>query len=64
MGGCSADYIQHYLSETGFIQSIEGQRVQEQRRPMVIDDRITICASDIQVYVNKTMFQKPILSRP
>jgi hypothetical protein len=55
--GAARMYIQHYLSETGFIQSIEGQRVQEQRRPMVIDDRITICASDIQVYVNKTMFQ-------
>jgi hypothetical protein len=55
--GAARMYIQHYLSETGFIQSIEGQRVQEQRRPMVIDGRITICASDIQVYVNKTMFQ-------
>lgn len=55
--GAARMYIQHYLSETGFIQCIEGQRVQEQRRPMVIDGRITICASDIQVYVNKTMFQ-------
>jgi len=55
--GAARMYIQHYLSETGFIQLIEGQRVQEQRRPMVIDARITICASDIQVYVNKTMFQ-------
>jgi hypothetical protein len=55
--GAARMYIQHYLSETGFIQSIEGQRVQEQRRPMVIDGTVTICASDIQVYVNKTMFQ-------
>lgn len=55
--GAARMYIQHYLSETGFIQCIEGQRVQEQRRPMVIDGKITICASDIQVYVNKTMFQ-------
>ncbi len=55
--GAARMYIQHYLSETGFIQCIEGQRVQEQRRPMIIDARLTICASDIQVYVNKTMFQ-------
>jgi hypothetical protein len=55
--GAARMYIQHYLSETGFIQSLEGQRVQEQRRPMIIGGNITICASDIQVYVNKAMFQ-------
>lgn len=55
--GAARMYIQHYLSETAFIPCIEGQRVQEQRRPMIIEGKITICASDIQVYANKTFFQ-------
>lgn len=55
--GAARMYLQHYLAETGFIPSIEGQRLQEQRRPMVIDGKITVCASDLQTYVNKTTFQ-------
>ena len=55
--GAARMYLQHYLSETGFIPSIEGQRIQDQRRPMVMDGKITVCACDVQVYVNKTTFQ-------
>jgi hypothetical protein len=55
--GAARMYLQHYLAETGFIPSVEGQRLQEQRRPMVIDGSVTVCASDLQVYVNKTTFQ-------
>lgn len=55
--GAARMYLQHYLAETGFIPSIEGQRLQEQRRPMVIDGKVTVCASDLQTYVNKTTFQ-------
>ena len=34
--GAARMYLQQYLSETGFIPSIEDQRIQDQRRPMVI----------------------------
>ena len=56
--GAARMYIQHYLSETGFIPSIEDQRLQDQRRPFVIDGEITVCAGHIQLYVNKTTFQE------
>jgi hypothetical protein len=55
--GAARLYLQHYLAETGFIPCIEGQRIQDQRKPMVIDGAITVCASDLQTYVNKTSFQ-------
>jgi hypothetical protein len=55
--GASRTYVAQYLAETGFIESIDGQTVQNQRKPMVIDGRIAINASDLQVYVNKTTFQ-------
>ena len=55
--GAARMYLQHYLAETGFIPSVEDQRIQDQRRPMVIDGKITVCAGDLQVYVNKTTFQ-------
>jgi len=55
--GAARMYVSQYLAETGFIETIEGQTVQNQRKPMVLDGRITICASDLQLYVNKTTFQ-------
>lgn len=55
--GAARMYLQHYLAETNFIPAIEGQRLQEQRKPLVRDGEITVCASDVQVYVNKTTFQ-------
>jgi hypothetical protein len=55
--GAARMYLQHYLAETGFIPSIDGQRLQDQRKPMIIDGEITVCTSDLQTYVNKTTFQ-------
>ena len=55
--GAARMYVAQYLAETGFIDSIEGQTVQNARKPMVLDGRIAICASDLQIYVNKTTFQ-------
>jgi hypothetical protein len=55
--GAARTYVAQYLAETGFIESIDGQTVQNQRKPMVIDGRIAINASDLQIYVNKTTFQ-------
>ena len=55
--GAARMYLQHYLSETGFIPTVEDQRIQDQRRPMVLGGMITVCAGDLQVYVNKTTFQ-------
>jgi len=42
---------------TVFIDTIEGQPVQSQRKPIVLMARWAICASDIQMYINKTMLQ-------
>lgn len=55
--GAARMYVSQYLSETGFIDAIEGQPVQNQRKPVVLDGKIGICASDLQMYVNKTTFQ-------
>jgi hypothetical protein len=55
--GAARMYLQHYLVETNPIPAIEGQRLQEQRKPMVIDGRISVCASSVLNYVNKTWFQ-------
>jgi hypothetical protein len=54
---CSPARRAQYLSETGFIDTIEGQQVQSQRKPIVLDGKVAICASDIQMYINKTMLQ-------
>lgn len=55
--GAARTYVAQYLAETSFIESIDGQTVQNQRKPMVIDGQIAINASDLQIYVNKTTFQ-------
>jgi hypothetical protein len=55
--GAARMYVAQYLSETAFIPSIEGQTIQSQRKPTVLDEKIAICASDLQTYVNKTTFQ-------
>jgi len=55
--GAARMYVAQYLSETGFIDTLEGQPVQNQRKPIVLDGKIGICASDLQMYVNKTTFQ-------
>jgi hypothetical protein len=55
--GAAQMYVAHYLSETGFIDTLEGQQVQNQRKPILFDGKVAICASDLQMYVNKTTFQ-------
>jgi hypothetical protein len=55
--GATRMHLHHYLADTGFISDIEGQRLQDQRRPLILDGRITVCASELQVYVNKTTFE-------
>ncbi len=55
--GAARMYVAQYLAETGFIETVEKQMVQNQRKPMVIDGCIAICASDLQIYIGRTMFQ-------
>jgi hypothetical protein len=50
-------YLDHYLSETAFIDAIEGQPVHAGRKPTVIDGRIAVCTSDLQPHINKTFSQ-------
>jgi hypothetical protein len=52
-GGARAILLD-YLQETDFIPSIEGQRVQDQRRPMIADGRILVSSSDFKDYLNRT----------
>ncbi|MCC6366885.1 MAG: hypothetical protein IT165_25465 [Bryobacterales bacterium] len=52
-GGARANVLD-YLQETDFIPSIEGQRVQDQRRPMIADGRILVSSSDFKDYLNRT----------
>lgn len=52
--GAARAHLLDYLAETDFIPSIEGQRVQDQRRPMIAYGRITVCSSDFLAYLNKT----------
>ena len=52
--GAAWSHLFDYLQETDFIPAIEGQRVQDQRKPMIADSRITVCSSDFAAYLNKT----------
>jgi hypothetical protein len=47
-------HLLDYLTETDFIPSVEGQRVQDQRRPLIVDGCIAVSSSDFQSYLNKT----------
>lgn len=51
--GAAQLYLDHYLSETSFIDSIAGQPVQSLRKPTVHDGHIAICTSDLQPHINK-----------
>lgn len=55
--GAGRMYVAHYLVETGFIDTLEGQQVQNLRKPIVLDGKVAICASDLRTFVNKTMPQ-------
>jgi hypothetical protein len=46
--------IRQYLADATFIPAIAGQSPQDLRKPMVCNSQITVCASDIQLYLNKT----------
>jgi hypothetical protein len=61
--GAARMYLHEYLSETGFIPTVEEQRIQDQRRPMVLNGKITVCAGDLQVYINKTASQAPVSTK-
>jgi len=49
--------IRQYVAETAFIPSIAGQLPQDLRKPMVCNDQIAVCASDLQLHINKTGVQ-------
>ena len=52
-------HLLSYLQETEFITSIENQRVQDQRKPIMTDDgRIAVSSIDFQAYMAKTTCQK------
>jgi hypothetical protein len=58
--GSTRLYLDSYLSETAFIQSIEEQTIQTIRKPSMLDTfpgQIAICASDFQVYLSKVQNQ-------
>jgi hypothetical protein len=50
-------YINQYLTDTGFIETIENQPPNSLRCPTIINGRIAICSSDLQPHVNKTFLQ-------
>ena len=47
----------HYLTETAFIPSIEGQPSHAIRRPMIMGEQIAVNSVDLQLYLNKTFGQ-------
>ena len=60
-GGVEAEFegsmraiLGHYLTETAFVPSIEGQPSHAIRRPMVIGGQIAVNSVDLQLYLNKT----------
>ncbi len=58
--GSTRLYLDSYLSETAFIQSIEAQTIQTIRKPTVLNShpgQIAICSSDFQVYLTKVQNQ-------
>jgi len=52
--GSARSFVLDYLAETDFIPSIENQRIQDQRKPMIIAGRIAVCSSDVASYLEKT----------
>jgi hypothetical protein len=47
-------YLEHYFSETPFIDSIGEEPFQTRRKPTIIDGKIAICSSDFQSHINET----------
>ena len=53
------EYVQHYLTSTRFIRSIEEElRIEDQRRPMVINGRITVLAAELRAFIQKREFEE------
>ncbi|MCZ2079680.1 MAG: hypothetical protein LC130_32320 [Bryobacterales bacterium] len=50
-------YVNQYLTDTGFIETIEDQPPGSTRCPTIINGRIAICSSDLQPHVNKNFSQ-------
>jgi hypothetical protein len=50
-------YLNQYLTDTAFIETIEHQPIGTLRCPTVLNGRIAICASDLQQHANKTFSQ-------
>jgi hypothetical protein len=55
--GAALMHIGQYLTETVFIPSLDGQIAQNLRKPLMREGLITVCASDLQMYINKTTLQ-------
>jgi len=55
--GSARMYVHQYLSETGFIESVEGESSQNARKPLILDSGVTVCSSDLQIHINKTTGQ-------
>jgi hypothetical protein len=55
--GAARMYVAQYLAQTGFIETIEGQPLQNQRKPIILDGKVGICASDLQMFINRTTCQ-------
>jgi len=56
-GGARNDILD-YLTETDFIAAIEGQRIQDQKKPMIVVGRISVASSDFASYLEKTKGRK------
>jgi len=61
--GSARMYLRQYLPRQTFISSIEAEISRNLRTPMVRDGVITVCSSDLQMFINKTT-QQNIAVRP
>jgi len=55
--GAAKMYLARYLSETAFIPSIQSQPLQSALKPTIINGQIAVSASDLQMHLNKVLFQ-------
>ncbi len=46
-------HVSQYLADVAFINSPVGQSFQDARRPMIHENAVIVCSTDIQRYVNK-----------
>jgi hypothetical protein len=55
--GAARIRLERYLSENPPLTTLEGETVSSQSRPLIYDGKITVRASDLQFYINKTYLQ-------